>query len=39
MFTEYLSKWEEVADEEDRAENRALGNTGGVGRWMGCERF
>lgn len=25
MFTEYLSKWEEVYDEEDRAEDSALG--------------
>ena len=35
MFTEYLTEWEEVDDEEDGAKDRALGNTRGEGGGMG----
>jgi len=34
-----LTKGKEIDDEQDRAEYRALGNSRGEGRWLGCEGF
>ena len=38
-FTEDLTKGKEINDEQDGAKYRALGNTRGEGRWLGCEGF